>query len=162
MDPDTAISLGVTGPVLRATGVKWDLRRDDPYSIYDRFEFDIPTGTTGDCMDRYRVRMEEMRQSVRIIEQVLDALPEGDHIGKVPRSLRPPADEEIYVRTESPRGEIGFYLVSDGSPQPHRLKVRAPSFSNLMCVAPTARGFKIADLVAIVGSIDIVMGEVDR
>ncbi|MBN1475876.1 NADH-quinone oxidoreductase subunit D [Candidatus Sumerlaeota bacterium] len=162
LDTETAVALGVTGPLLRATGLRWDLRRDAPYSIYDRFDFEIPTGTTGDCMDRYTVRMTEIRESLRIIEQALDALPDGPIQGKVPRVIRAPKDAEIYDRTESPRGEYGIYIVSDGKPQPWRLKVRAPSFSNLMSVAPTSIGLKIADLVAIVGSIDIVMGEVDR
>ncbi len=162
LDADTAIALGITGPLLRASGVRWDLRRDDPYSVYDRFDFEIPTGTTGDCHDRYLVRMTEMRQSLNIIEQALDALPEGPVQGKVPRMIKAPAGAEIYTRTESPRGEYGIYLVSDGKPKPWRLKVRAPSFSNLLAAAPTSRGLKIADLVAIVGSLDIVMGEVDR
>lgn len=162
LSPDQAIALGVTGPVLRSTGVRWDLRRDEPYSVYHRLDFEIPVGTTGDCHDRYLVRLAEMRQSLRIIEQALDMLPEGPIVAKVPKVLKPPKDAEVYVRTESPRGEYGVYLVSDGSANPHRLKIRAPSFSNLLCVAPTSIGLKIADLVAIVGSVDIVMGEVDR
>jgi NADH-quinone oxidoreductase subunit D len=162
-----AINYGVSGPSLRGSGVKWDLRRDDPYSIYDRFEFDIPVGqglqgTLGDCWDRYMVRVHEMEESLKIIEQALDGMPdEGDVQEAVPKKIRPPAGE-IYGRTETPRGELGFYIISDKSTSPFRVKARAPSFVNLSVLPAISVGAMVADMVAIIGSIDIVLGEVDR
>jgi NADH-quinone oxidoreductase subunit D len=158
---ETAINYSVTGPNLRGSGVKWDLRKDEPYLVYDKFNFDIPTGNNGDAWDRYKVRIEEIRQSLRIIEQAIGGLPEGDPTVKVGRIIRP-APGEAYLRTENPRGELGFYIVSDGSPYPYRVKIRAPSFSNLAVLTPLAKGVKIADLICILGSLDIVMGEIDR
>jgi NADH-quinone oxidoreductase subunit D len=162
-----AINYGASGPVLRGSGVKWDLRKNDPYSIYDRFEFDIPVGsgemgTLGDCWDRYKVRVDEMEQSLRIIEQALDGMPdEGDVMAAIPKRIRP-KDGELYVRTETPRGELGYYIVSDKSAAPFRIKARAPSFVHLSMLPAISKGALIADMVAIVGSIDIVLGEVDR
>lgn len=157
-----AIDWGVTGPTLRASGHAFDIRKEEPYSIYDRFQFDIPTGQYGDVYDRYLVRLEEMRQSVRIIEQALDQLPEGPiKPEKMPRILRPPTGE-IYVRTESPRGEYGVYAISTGGAKPYRLKVRSPCFSNLSALKSMTVGSYIADAVIILGSIDIVLCEVDR
>lgn len=166
LPPDVAINYGVTGPFLRGSGVKWDIRKDEPYSMYDRFEFDIPIGigqmgTVGDCWDRYMVRMREMEESVKIIRQALDGLPAGDVQAAIPKTLRPPAGE-VYVRTESPRGEIGFYIVSDGSPKPYRVKMRSPCFCNMSVFSEISRGHMVADMSAIVGSIDIVLGEIDR
>lgn len=158
---EVALSYAVSGPNLRASGVRFDLRKDEPYSFYPRFNFDVPTGQTGDCWDRYIVRMREMEESLKIVEQALEKLPVGDAIAKVPRILKPPAGE-IYFRSESPRGELGFYLVSDGSTKPYRLKCRAPSFSNLATIAELVRGVKVADVIAILGSLDIVLGEIDR
>ncbi|MDP2952683.1 MAG: NADH-quinone oxidoreductase subunit D, partial [Chloroflexota bacterium] len=158
---ELAISASASGPVLRGSGVKWDLRRADPYSIYDRFEFDIPVGLQGDAYDRYRVKMEEMKQSVRILEQALEHLPNGPVLTPGPRLLRPPRGE-AYAHVESPRGELGFYLISDGSIAPYRFKVRAPSFINLTTLRDLIVGLKLADAIIILGSIDIVMGEVDR
>ncbi len=158
---EMAVNTSASGPVLRACGVKWDIRKADPYSIYDRFEFDIPTGSAGDCYDRYRVRIEEMRQSLRILEQALDGLPAGEVRSEVPHLIRPPAGE-AYGRLESPKGELGFYLVSDGSIAPYRFHVRAPTFINLTALSDMVRGWKVADLIIIFGSIDICMGEVDR
>ena len=158
---DKAINASVSGPVLRGSGVKWDIRRADPYSIYDRFDFEIPTGTTGDIYDRYRVRIEEMRQSVGIIEQAMAQLPPGEVRTKVPARFCPPKGE-AYGHIEAPRGELGFYLVSDGSPKPYRFKVRAPSLLNLTVLRDLIIGLKLADAVVIFGSIDICMGEVDR
>lgn len=158
---ETAINYSVTGPNLRGSGVKWDLRKDEPYLIYDKFQFDIPTGENGDAWDRYKVRVEEIRQSLRIIEQALGGLPEGDPTVKVGRIHRPAAGE-AYLRTENPRGELGFYVVSDGSPYPYRLKIRGPSFSNLAVLPELVRGLKVADVVCVLGSLDFVMGEVDR
>jgi NADH-quinone oxidoreductase subunit D len=158
---ETAISYSASGPLLRASGVKWDLRKVDPYSIYDRFEFDIPTGTVGDCYDRYRVKIGEMRQSLRIVEQARKQIPAGPVRSEVPHLIRPPAGE-VYGRIESTRGELGFYLVSDNSIAPYRFHVRAPSFINLTALREMVIGWKIADAIIIFGSIDIVMGEVDR
>lgn len=158
---DMAIDYGVTGPNLRGSGVEWDLRKDDPYSIYSEFEFDIPIGATGDSWDRYNVRVEEMRQSIRIIGQAIEKIPPGDvNKGLIPKRKIEPG--EVYSRTESPRGELGIYLVSDGSHKPYRLKIRSPSFSNLSVLPEIVKGWKVADVVAILGSIDIVMGDVDR
>jgi len=162
-----ALNYGASGPVLRGSGMEWDLRKNDPYSIYDRFDFEIPTGkgemgTIGDSWDRYIVRVREMEQSLRIIEQALDGMPdEGDVFEGIPKRVRPKAGE-IYARTESPRGELGYYIISDKSGSPFRVKVRAPSFVHLSMLPSISRGAMIADLVAIVGSIDIVLGEVDR
>jgi NADH-quinone oxidoreductase subunit D len=161
LQPDIAIDYGVTGPSLRGSGVKWDLRKNEPYSVYDKFEFDIPVGQNGDCWDRYKVRIEEMKQSIRILEQAVDTIPQGEIQVKVPRAFKPPAGE-VYYRTETPRGELGFYIVSDGTTNPYRLKIRAPSFSNLSVLPEIVRGWKVADIVAILGSLDIVLGEIDR
>ena len=158
---DMAINSSASGPVLRASGVQWDLRRADPYSVYDRFEFEIPTGTKGDCYDRFMVRLKEMRQSLRIIRQAADQLPKGKYRTASPMFLRPPAGE-VYAHLEAPKGELGFYLVSDGSISPYRFKIRAPSFINLTALREMIVGWKVADCIVIFGSIDIVMGEVDR
>lgn len=159
---EKAIAYGVSGPMLRGSGIKWDLRRNVPYSIYERLEFDIPTGSEkGDCWDRYVVRMEEMYQSVRILEQALAQIPEGDYMAKVPKVPRPPAGD-IYSGTENPRGELGFYIVSDGSTKPYRVKIKAPCFINLQVLPEMSVGNLIADVVAILGSVDIVLGEVDK
>ncbi len=163
---DVAIAYACSGPMLRGSGVKFDLRRDDPYSIYDRFEFDIPVGkgevgALGDCWDRYMVRMREMEQSLNILEQALNQIPDGDVMSAIPKRITPPAGD-LYVRSESPRGEIGFYIVSDGTASPYRVKGRSPAYVNLSVCPEICRGSMIADLVAIVGSVDIVLGEVDR
>jgi NADH-quinone oxidoreductase subunit D len=161
LDLKTAVDYAISGPMLRASGMKWDLRRNDPYSIYDRFEFDTPVGTTGDVWDRYMVRRLEMTESVKIVEQALSDLPPGEIMGKVPKKLKPPVGD-IYSRVESPRGELGFYLASDGSEKPYRYKVRSPAFVNLSVLPVIGPGYLVADMVAILGSIDIVLGEVDR
>jgi NADH-quinone oxidoreductase subunit D len=158
---DMAINCSCSGPTLRASGVKWDIRKADPYCVYDRFNFDIPIGTIGDVYDRYRVRIEEMRQSVRILEQALEQLPAGEICDKVPNLLRPPKGE-AYARIEASTGELGFYLVSDGSIAPYRFRVRSPELLNLTVLREISIGWKIADLIAIFGSIDIALGEVDR
>jgi NADH-quinone oxidoreductase subunit D len=152
---------GVTGPMLRAAGVKWDIRKALPYSGYEKYEFEIPTRENGDTYDRYIVRMQEMRQSVRIIEQAARGIPEGPIMAKVPKVLKPPVGE-AYVSIEAPKGELGYFIVSDGSLQPYRLRVRPPSFVNLQALDCMSRGSLVADLVAIIGTIDIVLGEVDR
>jgi len=162
-----ALNYGASGPVLRGSGMKWDLRKNDTYSIYNQFEFDIPVGsgevgTLGDCWDRYNVRVREMEQSLLIIEQALDSMPEeGDVMEAIPRRIRM-KEGEIYTRTESPRGELGYFIVGDNSATPYRIKVRAPSFVHLSMLPAISKGSLIADIVAIVGSIDIVLGEVDR
>jgi len=158
---ELAISYSITGPNLRASGVKWDLRKDEPYLAYDKFEFDIPVGKNGDSWDRYKIRIEEIRQSLRIVEQAIGALPEGDPTVKVGR-IHKPSSSGIYFRTENPRGELGFYIVGDGSVCPYRLKIRSPSFSNLAVIPELVKGLKIADLVCVLGSFDILMGEIDR
>lgn len=158
---EKAVNYSVTGPNLRASGVKWDLRKDEPYMCYDKFNFDVPTGSNGDSWDRYKVRIEEMRQSLRIIEQATGGLPEGDPKVKVGRIIKPEAGES-YMRTEAPRGELGFYIVSDGSEYPYRMKIRSPSFSNLAVLPELVKGVKVADVVCVLGSLDIVMGDIDR
>ncbi len=164
---DVAINYAVSGPQLRGSGVNWDLRRDDPYSIYHKLEWEPQVGkgemgTVGDCWDRHIVRMREMEQCLNIIEQALARLPEGNVQAAIPRRIRPEKDAEIYVRTESSRGELGFYIVSDGTASPFRVKARGPAFVNLSVLPKIAKGSMIADLVLIAGSIDIVLGEVDR
>jgi NADH-quinone oxidoreductase subunit D len=166
---EVAVSYSVTGPVLRASGIPYDVRRAEPYSVYDELDFDIPIGSVGDVYDRFLIRIEEMRQSYRILQQVIERLPDttGGHINPAmanigkQKALRPPPGD-AYARIESPKGELGFYLVSDGSERPYRYKVRAPSFINLTPLGDMCRGHKVADVVVILGSIDIVMGEVDK
>jgi len=163
---EQAIAWGLSGPILRACGPKWDLRKVSPYCFYDRVEFDVPVGegrmgTVGDSWDRYIIRMLEMRQSVRILRQLIDQLPDGDVMAKVPRTLKLPPGE-IYMETENPRGQLGFYVETDGSPIPYRVKAKGPSFCNLSIMHEICRGILIADIPAILGSIDVVMGEVDR
>jgi NADH-quinone oxidoreductase subunit D len=151
----------VTGPLLRAAGVKWDLRKAQPYSGYEQYDFEIPTRESGDSFDRYSVRMDEMRQSVRIIEQAVERIPTGPILAKVPKVLKPPTGE-VYVSIEAPKGELGYFIVSDGTTQPYRVRVRPPSFLNLQALEKMAKGALLADVVAIIGTIDIVLGEVDR
>jgi NADH-quinone oxidoreductase subunit D len=183
---DDAIALGLSGPGLRASGIDWDLRKHLPYSGYDRYEFEVPRGTRGDVYDRYLVRVAEMRQATRISQQALEGLPGGPVLAAAPRVVPPEKERvlttieglihhfkimvegysvpegEVYAAVESPRGELGFYIRSDGGPKPYRLKVRTPSFANLESLCTMAKGQMIADMVAIIGSIDIVLGEVDR
>ena len=159
---DEAISLGLCGPPLRGSGVLRDVRKDEPYAAYDEFDFNIPIGTKGDTYDRYLIRMDEFRESIRIIRQAIEGIPEGPYIGKVPRLLKPPAGE-TYHAIESPKGELGYFIVSDGkSTNPYRFRVRPPSFCNLQGLRRLAVGHMVADVVALIGTIDIVLGEVDR
>ncbi|MDA8044908.1 MAG: NADH dehydrogenase (quinone) subunit D [Actinomycetota bacterium] len=186
LDAEEAIGLGLTGPLLRSTGVAWDLRRDSPYLAYDKVDFDVIVGTCGDCWDRYAIRFNEIRESVRIIGQIADAMPAGDFRTQDKKVTPPPRsriDEsmealihhfklytegfrvppgEAYVPVEGPRGESGVYIVSDGTAKPYRLHMRSASFSNLQAMAPLARGALIADTIAIVSTIDPVLGDVDR
>ena len=163
---DVAINGGAAGPVLRGSGVKFDLRKDDPYSVYGKFDFDIPVGngekgSLGDCWDRYYVRLNEMKQSLRILEQAIDNIPEGDVQANIPKRVKPPVGE-IYARTETPKGELGYYIISDGSLNPYRIKARSPSFVNLSLLQKMSIGQMLADLVMILGSLDIVLGCIDR
>jgi NADH-quinone oxidoreductase subunit D len=186
--PDRAIALGFTGPMLRGSGVEWDLRKKQPYAVYDKLDFDIPVGVTGDCYDRYLVRVEEMRQSNRIIKQCIDWLRKNPGPVMVDnRKIAPPRREEVkadmeslihhfklftegyclpegetYAAVEHPKGEFGIYLVSDGANKPYRLKIRAPGFAHLSALDEMSRGHMLADVVAIIGTQDIVFGEVDR
>jgi len=160
---DRAIAYGLSGPMLRASGVNWDLRKDEPYSIYDRFNFQVPVGNYGDVYDRYLVRLEELKQSISIVEQALEQLPpEGPIVAeKLPRRLRTPPGE-VYAKVEAPRGEWGVYLVSKGGDKPYRLKMRSPSFCNLSALREMTIGQFLADAVMILGSMDIVLCDVDR
>ncbi|MCA9319485.1 MAG: NADH-quinone oxidoreductase subunit D, partial [Planctomycetes bacterium] len=164
---DMAIAYGCTGPVLRGSGVKRDLRKDTPYSLYDRFDFEVPighgeVGTVGDCYDRYMVRMREMLESVKIINQALDQIPAGEFWTDKVKAKPKPKVGDAYTAVENARGELGFYLISDGSDTAFRLKCRSPAFSNVSVLHEISRGAMVADMVAIIGSLDIVMGEIDR
>lgn len=178
---EKALAYGITGPALRASGIDWDCRRDDPYGIYDRFKWEVPVadgkhGTLGDCWNRHWIRALEMKQSISIVRQAIDRMPRANpdelpppdsphkpFLAKgVPRSLQAPKGAEVYVRSENPRGELAFYMVSDGGKSPYRVKVRGPSFCNIALLPEVTRGYLLSDLVAIIGSIDIVLGEVDR
>jgi NADH-quinone oxidoreductase subunit D len=186
LSAEDAIALGVSGPNLRASGVDWDIRRASPYSGYEEFDFRVAVGRNGDVYERYLVRLVEMRESLKIVRQAFEGLPEGPvivddpkitfpprerlsqdmeslihHFKLVSEGFRPP-EGEVYVSIEAPKGELGFYIVSDGGPNPYRMKIRAPSFVTLQALPKMAEGRLIADLVALVGSIDIVLGEIDR
>jgi len=158
---EEAINLSLTGPALRGSGVKYDVRKAQPYSAYADFNFEIPIGENGDTYDRYLVRMEEIKQSAVIIEQALDGLPEGPVMAKVPKIIKPPIGE-VYHSIEAPKGEIGVYLVSDGTGKPYRMRIRPPSFINLQSLKRMSIGHLVADVVALIGTLDIVLGEVDR
>ena len=160
LSKELALNYSVTGPILRASGVKWDIRKEEPYLVYDKFNFDVPIGANGDSWDRYKIKLDEIEQSLRIIEQAIGAIPEGNPVSKVNRVFR--GTGEAYLRTENPRGELGFYLVAEGGFNPYRCKIRSPSFSNLSVLPELVRGLNISDLVCVLGSLDIVMGEIDR
>lgn len=161
LSPDLAVNCSISGPVLRASGVNWDLRKSDPYDVYDRMEFDVPIGTVGDNYDRYLMRIAEMRQSLKIIEQCAKQIPNGPVRVETPALIRPPVGD-AYGHVEGPKGELGFYLVSDGSIAPYRCKIRSSSLINLTALRDMLIGTKLADMIVIFGSIDINMGEVDR
>ncbi|HPP40511.1 MAG TPA: NADH-quinone oxidoreductase subunit D, partial [Candidatus Kapabacteria bacterium] len=165
---DVAINYGCSGPVLRGSGVPYDLRKVEPYSIYDRFDFDVVVGkgemgTVGDCWDRNIVRVREISESCKIIEQAIEQMPKEpcDVRQAVPKRIKPPVGE-FYCRAENPKGELGFYIISDGSPKPSRVRARATSFVNLSVLPEISKGYMIADLIMILGSLDIVLGEIDR
>ena len=159
---DDAIDFGWTGPCLRGCGVEYDVRKAQPYSVYERFDFEVPVGLDGDCWDRHWVRIQEMYESLSIIQQALDQMPDGPVTSPLGRRLIRPPEGEVYVRSENPRGEIGVHLVSDGTDRPYRLKVRPPSFCNLSALQQLLKETWLADSVVILGSLDIVLGEVDR
>jgi len=161
LSADDAINMSLTGPPLRGSGVKYDVRKAQPYSAYSEFDFEIPIGENGDTYDRYLVRMAELRQSASIIEQALDGLPEGPVMAKVPKIIKPPVGE-VYHSIEAPKGEIGVYLVSDGTGKPYRMRIRPPSYINLQSLKRMSIGHLVADVVALIGTLDIVLGEVDR
>jgi len=166
LSKEMAINYGVTGPMLRASGMKWDLRKDDPYSVYDKFDYDIPVGegrmgTVGDSWDRYFVRVLEMEESLKIIEQAVAQIPDGDVTSAIPKRIKPPVGQ-VYSRVENPRGELGYFIMSNGSVNPFRIKVRGPSFVNLGVLSELCKNLLVADVITILGSIDIVLGEVDR
>jgi NADH-quinone oxidoreductase subunit D len=186
LSPEDAIALGVTGPPLRASGVDWDLRRDMPYSGYEKFQFNVPTSTVGDVWARYAVRMDEMRESVKVAQQALDGMPEGRITADAPKIILPEREQmktqmeslihhfkivtegfgvpagEVYQAVESPRGEMGYYVVSDGTAKPYRVHMRNPSYATLQALETMCKGKMLADVVAVIGSIDIVLGEIDR
>tara|TARA_Y100000758_G_scaffold218174_1_gene156994 strand:+ start:19 stop:1149 length:1131 start_codon:yes stop_codon:yes gene_type:complete len=159
---EDALDFGLTGPCLRACGVDYDLRKADPYSIYDRFDFNVPVGLDGDCWDRHYVRVREMYESMKILEQALAGMPKGNVTSSLGKRLARPPEGQVYFRAENPRGELGVYLVSDGTDKPYRLKVRPPSFCNLSAIKHMLKNTWIADTVVVLGSLDIVLGEVDR
>jgi NADH-quinone oxidoreductase subunit D len=158
---EDAVAIGLSGPALRGSGVAWDIRKARPYAAYGEMDFDVPVGENGDTYDRYLVRMEEMRQSRRIVQQAIDKLPDGPVMAKVPKIIKPPAGD-YYHSIEAPKGEIGCYLVSDGTASPARVRVRPPSLINLQALRQMCIGHLIADVVAIIGTLDIVLGEIDR
>ena len=162
MSVEDALDFGLTGPCLRACGVDYDVRKAAPYSVYDRFDFDVPVGLDGDCWDRHYVRVQEMYESLSIVEQALEQMPQGNVTSSLGRRLIRPPRGEVYVRLENPRGEIGVYLVSDGTDKPYRVKVRPPSFCNLSPIEYMLKDTWLADAVVVLGSLDIVLGEVDR
>lgn len=161
LSPEVAIDYGVSGPSLRGSGITFDLRKSQPYCAYDEFTFDIPVGENGDCFDRYWVRIQEMREAVKILRQAVKRLPPGEYRTKLPPQYKVPKGRAS-AWIESPRGMLGVYLISDGGTKPYRLKIRAPSFSNLSVLEELCKGAKVADLIAILGSLDIVLGEIDR
>lgn len=159
---ETALAYGVTGPNLRASGIAYDIRKVDPYGVYSRFDFEVPIGERGDCMERLIVRIKEIEQSGRIIRQALEQMPAGEVKDKVPKVLKPEKGKEVYHRIESSKGELGFYLLSDGTEKPSRVHVRAPSFVNLMVLPLISRGCKLQDIIANIATLDPVLGESDR
>ena len=161
LSPEMAVAYGVSGPSLRASGVRFDLRKDDPYSIYDRFDFNIPVFRNGDCYDRYMVRIQEMRESAKIVRQAIEQIPEGEVRAKVTMNFKPKPGE-VYSRIENSRGEMGAYIQSVGEKKPLRVKLRGGSYNQLQVMPELVKGHKIADVVAIMASLDIIMPEVDR
>jgi NADH-quinone oxidoreductase subunit D len=186
MPVETLLNLGVTGPMIRASGIPWDIRKAEPYSGYEKFDFNVPTQTAGDVFARYLVRVAEMRESIKICKQALDGMPEGPFQADVPGVVLPDREKmktqmealiyhfkivtegfrvpagSVYHAIEAPRGELGYFLVSDGSTRPYRVFMRTPSFGNLIALAPMLQGTPIADSIAALGSLDFVLGDTDR
>ncbi len=161
IDAETAVAFGLTGGCLRASGVNFDVRKAIPYGPYPQLKFEVPLGTVGDCWDRYQVRLDEMRWAGKLLRQIVDGMPEGDYKAKIPKVFRPPAGE-AYASVESPRGELGIHLVSDGSDKPYRVRVRPPCLYNLAVIDEALAGGLVADAIIIIGSLDFVLGEIDR
>lgn len=161
LSDEQAVNASASGPILRASGVQWDLRKANPYEVYNRLEFEVPIGSSGDTFDRYIVRIQEMRESIKIIRQCIEQIPNGPIRSETLFNIRAPVGD-AYAAIEGPKGELGFYIVSDGGISPYRCKVRAPSFINLTTLRDMLVGWKMGDLITIFGSIDIVLGEVDR
>ena len=166
ISPEDAVSYGLVGPNLRASGINFDLRKNSPYAVYDELDFDVCLGDgrfgqLGDCYDRYYIRIKEIHQSIRILRQCMEKIPQGEILAKVPRIIKPPVGE-IYSAVEAPRGEMGIYLISDGSDKPYRARIRTGSFSAMTIIEKVSKGLMIADMVALVGSLDIVAPEIDR
>jgi NADH-quinone oxidoreductase subunit D len=161
LEREIAYSYGVSGPIARGSDIDFDVRRDEPYLVYDRFDFDVHSAPNGDCFDRFWVLVHEVVESAKIVEQALDDLPSGPIMGKVPRVIQPP-EGEAYVRTENPLGELGMYLVSDGDRRPYRLKIRTPSYSNVSALPYVLKDTFVSDMIAILGSFFFVLGDIDR
>jgi NADH-quinone oxidoreductase subunit D len=166
IDAETALGYALVGPNLRGSGIDWDLRRDEPYSVYSQLDFQVPGGSAefgvvGDCYNRYWVRIREMEQAARIVRQCIARMPPGSYWNRSKKKLKAPPGE-VYVRTEAPRGELGFYLVSSGEDRPHRLKIRTGSFSAMSIVEKVAPGLMVSDLVALIASLDVIAPEIDR
>ena len=161
LDKETAYSYGVSGPIARGSGIDFDVRKDEPYLVYDKFDFEVPTAPNGDCFDRFWVLVHEVVESAKIVEQAIEAIPSGPIMGKVPRVIQAP-EGEVYVRTENPLGELGMYLVSDGDKRPYRLKIRTPSYNNVSALPAVLKGTLVSDMIAILGSFFFVLGDIDR
>ena len=161
LDKELAYNYGVSGPIARGSGIGFDVRKDEPYLVYDRFDFDVPSAPNGDCFDRFWVLVHEVVESAKIVEQAIEDMPAGPVMGKVPRVIQPP-EGEIYIRTENPLGELGFYIVSDGDRRPYRMKIRTPSYNNVSVLPVVLKGTLVADMIAILGSFFFVLGDIDR
>lgn len=161
LDKDVAYNYGVSGPIARGSDIDFDVRKDEPYLVYDRFDFDVHSAPNGDCFDRFWVLIHEVVESAKIVEQAIEDLPSGPALGKVPRVIQAP-EGEVYVRTENPLGELGMYLVSDGDKRPYRLKIRTPSYNNVSALPHVLKGTLVADMIAILGSFFFVLGDIDR
>ena len=161
LEPEVAYNYGVSGPIARGSNINFDVRKDEPYLIYDQLDFEVPMGTSGDCFDRFWVLLHEVYESARIIEQVIEGMPSGPILGKAPRVIQPP-EGEVYIRTENSLGELGYYLISDGHNKPYRMKIRTPSYSNVSALPYVLKGTFVSDMIAILGSFFFVLGDIDR
>ena len=161
LEKDVAYSHGVSGPIARGSDIDMDVRKDEPYLVYDQFDFDVHSAPNGDCFDRFWVLVHEVVESAKIVEQAIEGMPAGPIVGKIPRVIQPPKGE-VYVRCENPLGELGMYLISDGDRRPYRLKIRTPSYSNVSALSYVLKGALVADMIAILGSFFFVLGDIDR